>query len=522
MKTKDVLLKWVCSFLLIATAVVNAEQVLSADDLRGQATILYKDGQAAKALVILHQARKEYEKVLTVAPEDVQALQGLAMTLFDLGEYGSASEVFKKAGVEVKVKSFDAVEIASGEATDAEIASSDASASSNELVAATNVAVAVSDDEVIVGSNIVEVARVVSPSDMVAIKLAKTPSVIRGIELHPGLIYDGRANLVMGNIIAFADRALAMKVNAVFVHAFVKVNADGAFGAAYFNNSVLPVRADIMNPLVKELSARDIAVYAIMPVLSFALPETDSNKAMMVMSERLGEVRPSVSWRYRLSPFNTNSISLITQIYSDLASNVPLNGIVFGDDAYLTDTEDLNQDALNVYSNKLGINKFVFSELDPVQRNALADLRSEQIDLLCKTIMISVKEKQPQMQFIRTLYATAVNHPPSEEWLAQNYKTALQIYNRVLVLADPELENARSRGSWIRNLCASVVAEPSGAERTIFALPNYSNVQRGWISARQQAKLVRVLSKAGLNSFVLGPDDYIANRPRLKKIKRLF
>ena len=126
------------------------------------------------------------------------------------------------------------------------------------------------------------------------------------------------------------------------------------------------------------------------------------------------------------------------------------------------------------------------------------------------------------MQFIRTMYAAAVNHPPSEEWLAQNYKTALQMYNRVLVLADPELEDARSRGAWLRNLCESVVAEPSGAERTIFALPSYSNVQRSWISAHQQSKLVRLLSKAGLNSFVLGPDDYIADRPRLKKIKRLF
>ncbi len=512
MKTKNILLVWICSFLLIAMATVNAEQVLSADDLRGQATILYKNGQADKALIILHQARKEYKKVLATAPDDVPALRGLAMTLFDLGEYGAANEMFKKAGVKVEVKSFDGVEIVNEEVA----------APSNEVAKATNVGVAIPSEVAAIDFNVVAVAPEDFLSELAPLELAETPSVIRGIELHPSLIYDGRANLVMNNIIAFSERALAMKVNTVFVHAFVKADAKGAFGSAYFDNSVLPVRADILKPLVKELAARDIAVYAIMPLLSFALTETDSNNAMMVMSKRLGEVRPSVSWRQRLSPFNTNSISLITQIYSDLASSVPLNGIVFGDDAYLTDKEDFNPEALNVYSNKLGINKLVLSELDPVQCSALADLRSEQLDILCETIMISVKEKQPQIQFIRTLYASAINHPPSEEWLAQNYKKALQLYNQVLVLADPELEQSRSRRSWVRGLCESVIAEPSGAERTIFALPNYSNVQRNWISAHQQAKLVRVLSKAGLNSFVLGPDDYIADRPRLKKIKRLF
>lgn len=359
-------------------------------------------------------------------------------------------------------------------------------------------------------------------SDITEVKLATTPSVIRGIELHPDLIFAECPSIVLGNIITFAERAVAMKVNTVFVHAFVGANADGAFGSAYFDNSVLPVRANLLSLLVRELSGRGIAVYAIMPLLSFAMTETDSNNAMMVMSKKMGEVRPSKSWCKRLSPFNTNSISLITQIYTDLSKNVPLNGIVFGDDAYLTDKEDLNPAALDVYSNKLGIIDFDLSDLDSAQGRAFVDLRKNQLDILCETIMVVVKKEQPQMQFVRTLYATAINYPPSEEWLSQNYKESLKMYDKVLVLADPELEDARSRGSWICELSKNVVSEPSGAERTIFGLPNYSNIQRGWISAHQQAKLLRMLSKAGINNFVLGPDNYIADRPRLKKIKKLF
>ena len=518
-----------CSFLLVSISMLNAEQVLSADELFVQATMVYKDGQddtALQTLIILHQVRKEYEKIVSASFGDVPLLQELAMTLFDLGEYGEDREMFEKAGVKVEVKSFDVVEVVSDKVAvlSNDVIVTDSTVTATGMVTTIGAVMTTGTVSVSTDTEVNSVmAAIVDPHDVLLdTKLAETPSVIHGIELHPDLIYNSSADLVIGNIISFAERAMEMKVNTVFVHAFIKDDAEGAFGSAYFDNSILPVRADVLKPLAKELAARGIAVYAIMPVLSFALAKTDSNNAMMVMSECMKEVLPSVSWRKRISPFNTNGIALITQIYSDLVSSVPLNGIVFGDDGYLTDAEDLNPGALNIYSNKLGINKLVLSELDSVQRSALADLRTEQLDILCKTIMVSAKKEQPQMQFIRTLYATTINHPPSEEWLSQNYKKALQMYDQVLVLADPELEDARLRGTWIRKLSENVVAETLGSEKTIFRLPNYSNVQRSWISVHQQAKLLRMLSKAGLHSFVLGPDDYIADRPRINKAKLLF
>jgi tetratricopeptide (TPR) repeat protein len=518
MKTKYKLMVGLCSLFLVIVLSVDADQILSADDLRGQATILYKGGQADKAFVVLRQARDVYEKILDSVPDDSDALQGLAMTLFDLGEYDAANDAFKKAGVEVDVKSFDKVVIVSNEVV---AISNVVSVQSVEVPLSSNT-VTVTNGDLTADSDITEVIPEKYVPEEPVVKLAEVPLAIHGIELSPNLVYDDRLAVMAENITSFADRAVEMKVNTVFVNAFARPNAKGAYGSAYFSNTVLPVKSSIMKLITEELAARSIAVYAVMPLLSFELPDTDSNNAMLVMSMRAGFVQPSVSWRKRLSPFNTNSISLITQVYSDLVKNVPLNGIVFGDDAFLTDVEDLNPAALNVYSNKLGINKIVLSELTPEQRSGLVSLRTEQLDILCETIMEMVKKDFPDMEFIRTLYAAAINHPPSEEWLAQNYKKALQIYSRVAVLADPELEDARSRGTWIRRLSECVVAEPSGIEKTIFRLPNYSNVQRRWISEHQQAKLLRVLSKAGINNFVLGPDDYISDRPRLKKAKRLF
>lgn len=502
-KIKYKLLVGMFSFLLIATAIVNAEEVVSAGDLRDQAEALYKAGQTDEAVVALQKARAEYKNILNDNPNDVLALRGLSETLSELGEYVAANNIFQGSNVQVNVK---------------DVVTAPVSEEVVVVAAEAAIAMALMSNAVIATEEIdIESVEAVNNSD-----IAATPSVIRGIELELDLIYSGSMDAVEKNIASFVKRATKMGVNSVFVHAFTEYNANGACSSAYFENSIMPVKAKIMKPLAEALASRDIAVYAVMPLLSFDLSSNSKNNAMLVMSKRMGSVKPSVSWRKRLSPFSTNAISFVTEIYSSLASNVPLNGIVFGDDGYLTDLEDLNHDAFATYSNKLGITKISLPAMDSKQCRDLANIRRDQLDLLCGTVMTAVKEDHPHMQFIRTLYASAINNPRSEEWLAQNYNESLQLYDRVLVLANPELEKVRSRGSWMRKLTESVAAEPLGVTKTVFLLPSYSEVQRNWISDHQQAKLLRVLVKAGINNFVIGPDDYRANHPRLSKAKRLF
>ncbi len=328
--------------------------------------------------------------------------------------------------------------------------------------------------------------------------------------------------IMMQNIRDFVKRASAMHANSVFIDAFARVDANGSYRAAYFENSVMPVRADILRPLSEELAKNNIAVFAVMPVLSFYLKENSHNNSMLVMSRQGDDIIPSKSWRRRISPFNTNGIVMVNQIYSELAENVPLNGIVFGDDAYLTDTEDLNPAALAVYSNRLGLTDIVLSRLTPQQRMDIAKIRTEQLEVFCGSLILTVREKQPNIKFINTLYATAITYPPSEGWLAQNYKDSLLLYDKVMVLADPELEYTKRHSAWFRQLRDSVITVPGGADKTIFRLATYSTMEKAWISERTQLRLIKMLSKSGINNFVLAPDDFRNNRPRLKKIKRVF
>ena len=460
--------------------------VASPSARRVQAIGLFRDGNRPEALEALHKARVGYETMVVDHPDSIEAARGLAMTLFDLGDYEAARAVFERMRV----------------LEDARIGQE------LPVVAADGTATSV-------------VAEVVQ---MPAYELAPNPAVLRGIDVHPNILFEDTAEGIEKNIMAFVHRAAGLGVNTVFAHAFTKPNAKGAYAAAYFDTGIVPTRAEILRPLAEALALRGIAVYAVMPMLSFDLTETDSNNSMMVMSKRMGRPQPSGTWRQRLSPFNTNAVALVSELYHDLAVSVPLNGIVFGDDGYLTDEEDLNPEAIQAYAEALGsdLEGYPLNNLMETKVGELSEIKRERLDAFAGQLMETFRAEQPDARFIRTLYAPAVMYPASEAWMAQNYAKALDAYDGVLILADPELEEARARTSWTRELSEGVVATSGGPERTILRIPAYSGEEDRWLPERTQAKMVKTLRKAGLQQFIIGPDDFYVDRPRFKQAKRVF
>ena len=173
-------------------AAVEAE--ISPPALRKQAIQLFREGDRLEALAVLQRARTGYEALLVDHPQSVDAARGLAMTLFDLGEYEASRTVFDRMrGLE-----------------DATI--------QGTLVA----------QEPGVGAT--QVVEVVEAPDYL---LAPNPESIRGIDVHPNILYEATADGIARNIMAFVARASALNVNTVFVHAFTKPNAAGAFDGAY-------------------------------------------------------------------------------------------------------------------------------------------------------------------------------------------------------------------------------------------------------------------------------------------------
>ena len=141
-----------------------------------------------------------------------------------------------------------------------------------------------------------------------------------------------------------------------------------------------------------------------------------------------------------------------------------------------------------------------------------ADLRNKWTKLKTKTLndftleLINVaKEYKGEIQTARNIYPTLITEPESEEWFAQNYNDFLSIYDYVVIMAYPEMENAENEKQvepkeWLEHLVTMALENPQAKTKAIFKLQGYDWDKNIWIKDTEQIsrqKLIR--SKGGLN-----------------------
>ncbi|MWP22377.1 poly-beta-1,6-N-acetyl-D-glucosamine N-deacetylase, partial [Escherichia coli] len=113
----------------------------------------------------------------------------------------------------------------------------------------------------------------------------------------------------------------------------------------------LPVRADLFNFVSWQLQTRaGVKVFAWMPVLSFNLDP--SLPRVQRWNKETGQTQTACDPYIRLSPWDEQTRHQITEIYEDLARYAPFNGILFHDDAVLTDFEDAGPGAMRAWNNR--------------------------------------------------------------------------------------------------------------------------------------------------------------------------
>lgn len=495
MKLIHVLGYWMVAVTLLAPVARGGEDAALTnappDRLREDARELFRQGEHAAAIDLLQQARKRYEQMLIEQPDSYRLTRNLAMTLFDLGEYDAAQVAFDRA-LALQRDPEEAPQ--AGPPSDA----------------------AATDGRISVESPAPQAATATASSAM-------PPTPIRGLEVHPDLLFDSDPLQTADNIAAFVSFATDAGANTVYVHGMTRPDADGAHAETYFPSVQPGMRADLLKPLAERLRPNGIAFHVIMPALSPALPDTQRYRSLRVMQPGLTQVRPSVSWRKRLSPFNTNGLAIMQQLYDELSAHVPLDGIVFGDDTYLTDAEDLNPAAIEAYKEALDIETVDFDALSLTQKATLADVKTEQLNTWCGELMGTVRSNAPAVTFGRTLYPPAAHHPPSKQWLAQDYGDALARYDTVYLLANPELEAVDwGAGDWMTELAETAASAADGPEQTVFAISAFSARRDRWKTKRRLSRAAKRLSGAGVMHIAIGPVDVVVNRPRPEKVRAVF
>jgi biofilm PGA synthesis lipoprotein PgaB len=320
------------------------------------------------------------------------------------------------------------------------------------------------------------------------------------------------------NLDRLLDRIKDLHINTVFLQAFADPDGNGTADALYFPNRHLPVRADLFNRVAWQLKTRaGVNVYAWLPVLGFNLGDAS-------MTVQQSESSPAEESYRRLSPFHPRARQIILDIYEDLARYAEFEGLLFHDDAYLTDYEDAGPAALAWYREKWhlpGDIAAIHGDPDMMLRWTKAKTRAlaNWTDALANL----VRTWRPTIKTARNIYAESVLNPASEAWYAQSFAGTLQRYDYAAVMAMPYLEQASDSDSWLQELVEVVKRHPKALERTIFELQTVDWRQdNSPVPEETIARQMLLLQRLGAVNFGYYPDNFVGNRPNADVLHRVM
>lgn len=349
----------------------------------------------------------------------------------------------------------------------------------------------------------------------------KSPATKRIVHVDIDFVYDEDPGQQNRNLDALIERVHRLNVNTVYLQAFADPDGDGNSEALYFPNRHLPMRADLFNRVAWQLRTRaGVTVYAWMPVSAFILPEP-INEERWVWSMQSGEAKPSEASYRRLSIFHPENRQLIKEIYSDLALYSDFGGLLFHDDALLSDYEDVSPAALQAYKSQ----GFDFD--NPTQLRDQRNLRqhwtrfkSQALIDFTQELAEVVLQERPLVKTARNMYALPVLEPQSEEWFAQNLQDFLSAYDYTAVMAMPYMEgesNKKNASKWLQRLLEQI--PKSSLPKMVFELQSMDWRTQTPIPASELAEQMNLLARHGVTHFGYYPDDFINNRPAISEIK---
>ena len=322
------------------------------------------------------------------------------------------------------------------------------------------------------------------------------------------------------NLDRLIERISHYGVSTVYLQAYADPDGDGVADELYFPNRHMPVRADLFNRVAWQLKKRaNVKVYAWMPVLSFDLGDS----YQYVTDVRTSEESPN-QYR-RLSPYVEENRRTINEIYQDLGRLTKFDGLLFHDDAFFTDFEDANPEALAAYEsaslprdiNAIRNDNDLMDAWTRFKMEYLTDFTLE----LEKAANYYRQVDNEVFTTARNIYAGTIMEPTSQRWFAQDIQNFATGYDYVAVMAMPYMEEAENPDEWLRSLAQRSLEQVS-TDQLVFELQAQDWRTQTPIPSEEMARWVRILREEGIKHIGYYPDDFHQNHPDINVMRPDF
>lgn len=332
---------------------------------------------------------------------------------------------------------------------------------------------------------------------------------IRLAQVDMDNIYDKDLTQFNRNLATLATQLDDNDINLVALQAFADPDGDGNVDKVYFENSVVPVEADVFTHVANSLMQRNINVVAWLPTLNYtALATADGSNLVQSTGEK--------GWYNRISPFDDTAMARVATLYRELGAHTPVFGVLFQDDLYLNDGEDVSAPAQAAYKKAFGTELTALDRKNEAQMARFAALKTKKLTDVSMQMAAAFKETRPNAVIMRDIYTAPVQDKKSTAWFAQDYQDFLASYDYTVVMAYPYMDNAESPTSYLQGI-ASAVKSAGGAERSIVKIQSYDWKNERWIGAENFKQQLQTLERAGLKNLGYYPNTFYRwERPKAK------
>jgi biofilm PGA synthesis lipoprotein PgaB len=350
-------------------------------------------------------------------------------------------------------------------------------------------------------------------------RVSGAESLERIIHVDLDYVFDPNPVQQEANLSALLDRMVRLRPTTVYLQAYADPDGDGVADALYFPNRHMPVRADLFSRVAWQLRTRaDVKVYAWMPVMAFRLPA--GHPAADRVVQTVGPPAAARDRYHRLSLFDPLVRKTISEIYDDLGTRAVFSGVLFHDDATLSNDEDASPAALSAYRDQWQLPASVEAiRKDAGLRKRWTQHKTTYINDFTLHLANVLRQHHPSLLTARNLYAKPVLEPESEDWFAQSFPGFLKLYDFTAIMAMPYMEGASSPGKWLDQLVSKVKTTPGALDKTVFELQSRDWKSGKPVPAETLAAHWRRLHLAGARHWGYYPDDFLKNQPEESTIK---
>ncbi len=304
--------------------------------------------------------------------------------------------------------------------------------------------------------------------------LTAPPAAVRAAEVDLDSIWDPDDGVFSARLDRVVTRARALGATDVILPVCPDPRGDGRLTRAYAMNHQLPVLADVWSMVAARFAAARIHVWVRVPTMNLTW-DWDRHPEWRV-AHATGE-----RWSTRLSPELPEARRAAVDFLTDLAVYLPVDGVLFDDDALMAPGERLASGAGDAAAKSAAI------------RGLLADCEQ------------AVRAWRPECAFARALPAAAVGRTGLDERFALDYRDVLRGGGLAVIEPGPGRLSAGQVGRLARRAIGGPSAAAGGPPPVLLMLPARDLRTRGWIPAADQQEMATAALRAGLLHLGTGP-----------------